>query len=79
MPGDHERIKMIEFLIKNNFEDQILLAHDICTKHRLKKYGGHGFDHLLKRIVPWMEMRGIEEQNNQQNDDQNPASMLTIQ
>ena len=60
MPGDHERINMIEFLIKNNFEDKILLAQDICTKHRLKKYGGHGFDHILKRIVPWMKIRGIE-------------------
>ena len=78
MPGDHERIKMIEFLIKNNFENKILLAQDICTKHRLKKYGGHGFDHLLKRIVPWMKKRGIEEEIIKKMMINNPTNMLTI-
>jgi len=78
MPGDHERINMIEFLINNNFEDKILLAHDICTKHRLKRYGGHGFDHLLKRIVPWMKIRGIDEEFIVKMMINNPTKMLTI-
>ena len=65
--------------ISLKFDDQILLAHDICTKHRLKKYGGHGFDHLLKRIVPWMEMRGIEDRIINKMMIKNPANMLTIQ
>jgi len=78
MPGDHERINMIEFLIKNNFEDKILLAQDICTKHRLKKYGGHGFDHILKRIVPWMKIRGIENEIIKKMMITNPTNMLTI-
>jgi len=78
MPGDHERINMVESLINNGFEDKILLAHDICTKHRLKKYGGHGFDHLLKRIVPWMKLRGIEDETVQKMMINNPTNMLTI-
>ena len=78
MPGDHERIEMIEFLIQNDFEDKILLAHDICTKHRLKKYGGHGFDHLLKRIVPWMKLRGIDSEIIEKMMIDNPTNMLTI-
>ena len=78
MPGDHERIKMVEFLIDNNFEDKILLAQDICTKHRLKKYGGHGFDHLLTRIVPWMKMRGFNEEITNKLMINNPTKMLTI-
>ncbi|MEC7837378.1 MAG: hypothetical protein VX523_01490 [Chloroflexota bacterium] len=78
MPGDHERINMVEYLINNGFEDKILLAHDICTKHRLKKYGGHGFDHLLKRIVPWMKMRGIDGRIIEKMMIANPTNMLTI-
>ncbi len=78
MPGDHERIKMIEFLIDQGFEDTILLAHDICTKHRLKKYGGHGFDHLLTRVVPWMKNRKIEDKIINKMMIQNPQKMLTI-
>ena len=69
---------MIEFLIQNDFEDKILLAHDICTKHRLKKYGGHGFDHLLKRIVPWMKLRGIDSEIIEKMMIDNPTNMLTI-
>ena len=69
---------MVEFLIDNNFEDKILLAQDICTKHRLKKYGGHGFDHLLTRIVPWMKMRGFNEEITNKLMINNPTKMLTI-
>jgi len=78
MPGDHERIKMVEFLIDQGFEDSILLAHDICTKHRLKKYGGHGFDHLLNRVVPWMKNRNIEDVIINKMMIKNPQKMLTI-
>ena len=78
MPGDHERIKMVEFLIDQGFEDTILLAHDICTKHRLKKFGGHGFDHLLTRVVPWMKNRKIEDKIINKMMIQNPQKMLTI-
>ena len=79
MLGDHERIDMINFLIQNDFENKILLAHDICTKHRLKKYGGHGFDHLLKRVVPWMKIRGIEKEVINKMMVKNPTKMLTIE
>ena len=78
MPGDHERLDMVEFLIENSFEDNILLAQDICTKHRLKKFGGHGFDHLLKRIVPWMKSRNIDKENIDKMMIKNPQTMLTI-
>ena len=59
-------------------EDNILLAQDICTKHRLKKFGGHGFDHLLKRIVPWMKSRNIDKENIDKMMIKNPQTMLTI-
>tara|TARA_B100000482_G_scaffold190716_1_gene174372 strand:- start:255 stop:1310 length:1056 start_codon:yes stop_codon:yes gene_type:complete len=78
MPGDHQRLDMIEFLIEEGFENRILLAQDICTKHRLKKFGGHGFDHLLTRIVPWMKSRKIDQKNIDKMMVQNPQKMLTI-
>ena len=78
MPGDHQRLDMIEFLIEEGFENRILLAQDICTKHRLKQFGGHGFDHLLTRIVPWMKSRKIDQKNIDKMMVQNPQKMLTI-
>ena len=34
-PSDAQRIAMIQSLIGDKFEDKILMAHDIHTKHRL--------------------------------------------
>jgi phosphotriesterase-related protein len=39
MPADHERIEMIEHMVNEGKRGNILLAHDICSKHRLKTYG----------------------------------------
>jgi phosphotriesterase-related protein len=62
MPADHERIEMVEHVVSSGTQGRILLAHDICSKHRLKTYGGHGFDHILTRIVPRMRARGMSEE-----------------
>ncbi len=31
----------------------------MCTKHRLRQYGGLGYDHILRDVVPWMRQRGL--------------------
>ena len=41
------------------YGDRVVLSHDICTKHRLAAYGGHGYGHLLAEVVPWMRQRGF--------------------
>nr|XP_009510050.1 PREDICTED: phosphotriesterase-related protein isoform X2 [Phalacrocorax carbo] len=53
-----DRIRM---LIDEGYEDRILIAHDVHTKNRLMKYGGHGYSHILKNIVPKMLIRGISQ------------------
>ena len=35
MPSDAQRIQRIKLLIENGYEDNITIAHDIHTKHRL--------------------------------------------
>ena len=35
MPSDAERIQRIKHLIEEGYEDKIVIAHDIHTKHRL--------------------------------------------
>uniref|UniRef100_F6Y8J3 N-acetyltaurine hydrolase n=1 Tax=Monodelphis domestica TaxID=13616 RepID=F6Y8J3_MONDO len=59
MPDDNKRIKRIRLLANEGYEDRLLIAHDIHTKHRLMKYGGHGYSHILNNIVPKMLIRGI--------------------
>ena len=78
MPGDHERIKMVEYVAGLGKLDRILLAHDICTKHRLKAYGGHGWDHLIARVVPRMRRLGFREEQLRMVLVDNPTRMLTF-
>ncbi|KAK2722433.1 hypothetical protein QYM36_002837 [Artemia franciscana] len=59
MPSDAQRIQSIWQLVDGNFEDRILLSHDIHTKHRLTKFGGHGYTHIFDNVVPKMSNRGL--------------------
>ncbi len=78
MPSDQHRIEQIEYLISRGHTQQLLLAHDICSKHRLKRYGGHGFDHIISRIVPRLRARGMSEEAINAMLVDNPTRMLTF-
>ena len=78
MPADHERIAHIEHLVSNGRSSQVLLAHDVCSKHRLKRYGGHGYDHIPTRIIPRLRARGMDEEDVQMVVVDNPTRMLTF-
>lgn len=78
MPNDAQRLDQIEFLIDQGHVDQILLAHDVCSKHRLKQYGGHGWDHIISRVVPQMLARGMSREHVDQMLVDNPKRMLTF-
>jgi phosphotriesterase-related protein len=78
MPNDAQRLEQIERLISGGRLDRIVLAHDICSRHRLKEYGGHGFDHIPARVVPWMLARGVPQSAIDRMLVQNPARVLTF-
>lgn len=58
-PCDRERIEQIIELINEGHLKQILIAQDHCLKTTLLRYGGHGYAHILRNIVPLMLMKGI--------------------
>ena len=33
---------------------QIAISHDICTKTRLRHWGGHGYGHILRNVTALM-------------------------
>lgn len=59
MPSDAVRINRIQMMIKEGLGDRIVVSHDIHTKQRLMRFGGHGFSHILQNAVPKMQMRGF--------------------
>lgn len=59
MPNDGMRLKWLRLLVDNGHLDQILISHDICTKGRLERFGGHGYQHIFANVVPLMARRGF--------------------
>lgn len=60
LPTDNRRLDLIADLMDAGHRDQVLLSQDICTKTRLVHYGGHGYGHLLRNVVPLMRRRGFD-------------------
>ena len=61
MPSDAQRLDFIRRIADGGYSDKIVIGQDICTKHRLVKYGGHGYGHILENIVPKMRRKGFSE------------------
>ncbi len=61
MPTDAKRMDDIAWIAAQGYERKILVAHDICTKSRLERYGGHGYAYILGSIVPRMRERGFND------------------
>jgi phosphotriesterase-related protein len=78
MPNDQQRITWIASLGDAGFSDQIVVSHDIYTKHRLRSFGGHGYDHLLVNIQPRMRQLGIAESALEAIFEKTPARLLTL-
>jgi len=57
--SDVERIKFLKKLCDRGYAKQLLISNDICLKGMLHRYGGWGYDHIIKNIVPMMEDFGI--------------------
>ena len=78
MPSDATRMDQIARLISDGYGDKIVVAHDICTKHRLLKHGGHGYFYILAHIVPRMRFRGFSQEAIDKILVDNPKGALTF-
>jgi phosphotriesterase-related protein len=76
MPNDGGRIALAEAVIAAGLGDRLLLAQDVCQKHRLAAFGGHGYDHLLRDVVPMLVARGHEPEAVEALVTDNPAGFL---
>jgi phosphotriesterase-related protein len=76
--SDAQRLDLVRGLLDAGLQDRILLSQDICTKHRLATYGGHGFGHLMAEVVPWMWQRGFTREQTTAILVDNPARLLGL-
>jgi phosphotriesterase-related protein len=75
---DRERVEQIIELIDSGYLNQILISHDICYKIKLIRYGGHGYAHILRNILPQMVVRGITRDQIHTIMVENPKRLLTL-
>ena len=78
MPSDAQRLDFVRRIADGGYLDRVVIGQDICTKHRLVKYGGHGYGHILRNIVPKMRRKGFSEDDIRAINVDNPASILAI-
>jgi len=78
MPSDAQRLDFIRRAIDAGYSDRIVTGHDIFTKHRLVRYGGHGYGHILENIVPKMRRKGFSDNAIQAITVDNPARLLAL-
>ena len=53
------RLRLIRRFAQAGHGDRILASHDICTKTRLRRWGGHGYGHILRNVRALMERLGF--------------------
>ena len=78
MPSDAQRLDLIRGIADAGYCDRVVIGQDICTKHRLKEYGGHGYGHILESIVPKMRRKGFSEDEVRAITVDNPARILAL-
>jgi phosphotriesterase-related protein len=59
LPTDYMRLDIIRALLAAGHGGRIVISHDICTRTRLCAFGGHGYGHILRHVVPLMRRRGF--------------------
>ena len=78
MANDAQRLNSLKLLVDNGYGERVLMAHDMFGKHRLVKYGGHGWAHILQNIVPRMAEKGFSQDDVENILVRNPARLLTF-
>jgi phosphotriesterase-related protein len=78
MPNDATRLRLIRTLIEHGHLDRVVISHDICYRTRLTSFGGHGYGHIFRNVVPMMQGRGYSEDEIDAILVRNPRRLLTF-
>lgn len=76
--SDLKRINDVKQLISEGYLSRIFISQDIATKERLTSYGGSGYSHILRDIIPVMKIKGISNEQIQTLLVDNPKRILSF-
>lgn len=76
--SDALRLELLCALLDSGFRDQLLVSQDVCMKIDLEAYGGVGYAHFLRELVPILERAGVGRAELDAMLVDNPRRVLTI-
>jgi phosphotriesterase-related protein len=76
-PSDAQRIELLCALLEGGYRDQLLVSQDVCMKIDLEAYGGVGYAHFLRELVPILRGAGVSERDLDALLVDNPRQVLT--
>jgi len=78
LPSEVWRINEIKHLIGEGYLSRMLISHDVCLKIRYVTYGGCGYAHILRNVVPWMRRGGLSDEQINTMLIENPKRVLSF-
>ncbi len=76
-PTDAERLDHLGALLGRGYADRVVLGCSVWTKAQLRAFGGFGYNHVLRRIVPELkESHGVHEADVERMLVENPRRLL---
>lgn len=76
-PSDQQRVRAIAQLFEAGMGDHVLISHDVCTKIQQAAWGGPGFVHIPKYMVPFFKANGFTQEEVETIVVRNPQRWLT--
>ena len=77
-PSDADVVVTVARLVREGLGDRILVSQDLGVRSRLHAYGGWGYDHLLRHVVPLLHAAGLGDRGVNQLLVDNPRRLLTV-
>ena len=76
-PSDQQRVRAIARLFEAGMGDHVLISQDVCTKIQQAAWGGPGFVHIPKHMVPFFKANGFTHEEVETIVVRNPQRWLT--
>ena len=77
-PSDADVAATVIRLVRDGLGERLFLSQDVGVRSRLRRYGGWGYDHLLRHVVPLLLAGGLAQPEVDQLLVANPRRALTV-